>query len=77
MNGKQFVIEKQTYSRSPWRVLWADDREQVHQHERFDHPELGVTVIAGPVCFDRKRDALAWVQAHPNAKRPKTDGGAA
>lgn len=58
-----FRVEKQGYSRGPWRVLWAETGEQVFQQERFDHPYLGPMVIDGPVCFDRKRDAVAWVEA--------------
>ena len=73
-----FLVEKQSYSRSPWRVLWADDHTQVYQNGRFDHPELGVTTIAGPVCFSRKRDAVAWVEAHQHVKKPKpAEDGAA
>lgn len=57
-----FRVEKRDYSRGSWRVLDSDG-EQVWRKERFDHPTLGAMVIDGPVCFERKRDALAWVAA--------------
>jgi len=58
-----YRVERQSYSRSPWRVLDATTGEQVWRNEKFDHPQLGVIAISGPVCFERKRDAVAWVQA--------------
>lgn len=57
-----FRIERQDYSAGAWRVLDADGN-QVYRHEVFEHPSLGPITIAGPVCFDRKRDARAWVDA--------------
>jgi hypothetical protein len=56
-----YRVEKQSYSLGAWRVLDAESGEQVYRREMFDHPFLGVIPISGPVCFDRKRDAVAWV----------------
>jgi hypothetical protein len=56
-----YRVEKQSYSRGAWRVLDAATGEQVYRREMFDHPFLGKILLAGPVCFDRKRDAVAWV----------------
>lgn len=53
-----FVIEKQGYSSGPWRVLWADSREQVWRPDI--HPTLGYATTS-PAAFDRKRDAQAWI----------------
>jgi hypothetical protein len=64
-----YRVEKQGYSRGAWRVLDAADR-QVWRSEVFAHPTLGRTVIDGPVCFDRKRDALAWVAGQAAAGSP-------
>lgn len=58
-----YKVEKQSFSRGAWRVLDAATGEQVYENQLFDHPNLGHIRIAGPVCFDRKRDALAWVAA--------------
>lgn len=55
-----YKVEKQSYSRGAWRVLDAQGR-QVWHLTTFEHPFLGHTITAGPVCFDRKRDALAWI----------------
>lgn len=66
----QFRIEKQSYSRGAWRVLWAEDGTQVWQQERFNHPNMGPIEAPWPVCFDRKRDAVAWVAAHQDVIRP-------
>lgn len=60
--SEQFRVEKQSYSRGAWRVLHANG-EQVWANENFDHPFMGKIRIAGPVCFERKRDALAWIAA--------------
>jgi hypothetical protein len=57
----RFVVEKQSYSHGAWRVLHADSREQVWQAQTFDHPNMGTIRIPHPVCFERKRDALAWI----------------
>lgn len=57
----EYRVEKQSYSRNPWRVL--DDGGQVYAAETFDHPNIGRTLIYSPVCFPRKRDALAWIKA--------------
>lgn len=64
MVGGRYRVEKQGYSRGAWRVLYAGTGEQVWQREVFDQPNLGVMVIPGPVCFERKRDAVAWVADH-------------
>lgn len=55
-----FVIEKQGYSSRPWRVLWADTGNPVwvpDAHPTLDYP------ITMPACFDRKRDAQAWLDS--------------
>lgn len=56
----EYRVEKQNYSRGAWRVLDAAGN-QVWRRETFDHPFLGEIQLNGPVCFDRKRDALAWI----------------
>lgn len=61
----KYRIEKQDYSHGAWRVLNAETGEQIWRRERFDHPHMGMITIDGPVCFQRKRDAVAWVEAHP------------
>ena len=58
-----YRVEKQPYSRGAWRVLHAHDGSQVYRNQVFDHPFMGLIQIAGPVCFDRKRDALAWIES--------------
>lgn len=58
----EYRVEKQDYSHGPWRVLNSQG-EQVWRNEVFDHPNLGPMPMAGPVCFQRKRDAVAWVKA--------------
>lgn len=62
-----YRVEKQSYSRGAWRVLHAATGEQVFENGTFDHPTMGRIRLAGPVCFDRKRDAVAWVEAHKSA----------
>lgn len=64
-----FRVEKQNYSRGAWRVLDANG-QQVWRDEEFDHPNLGLTIISGPVCFDRKRDAVAWVELQGGTVAP-------
>jgi hypothetical protein len=58
-----YRVEKRDYSRGKWRVLDAVTGQQVWQRRRFDHPNMGATSCDFPVCFDRKRDAVAWVEA--------------
>lgn len=60
MSTVTYRVEKQSYSRGAWRVLNSAG-EQVYRNQMFDHPFLGHILIAGPVCFDRKRDAVAWI----------------
>jgi hypothetical protein len=62
MDALPYRVEKQSYSRGAWRVLDANGK-QVWRMENFDHPVSGMIRIAGPVCFERKRDALAWIAA--------------
>jgi hypothetical protein len=57
----RFRVEKQSYSRGAWRVLHAATGEQVWQDQSFNHPNMGTICVPHPVCFDRKRDALAWI----------------
>lgn len=61
----RFRVERQGYSHGPWRVLWAETGDQVWQDQAFDHPNLGSMIIPGPVCFQTKREAVAWVHDHP------------
>jgi hypothetical protein len=70
-----YRVEKQSYSRGAWRVLDADTGEQVYRNEVFDHPFMGRINLSGPVCFDRKRDAVAWVEAEiePNTATTNDD----
>ncbi len=63
-----YRVEKQSYSHGAWRVLDAETGAQVVRRELFDHPFLGPIVIDGPVCFERKRDAVAWVAEHETLK---------
>jgi hypothetical protein len=58
-----FKAEKQSYSRGAWRVLNAITGAQIYRNAEFDHPFMGSIRLAGPVCFDRKRDAVAWIEA--------------
>lgn len=62
----KYHVEKRGYSRKPWRVVTEDGRE-LYARQRFDHPYLGMTVIDGPVAFDRKRDAVAWITSNSQA----------
>jgi hypothetical protein len=64
-----FRVEKQSYSRGAWRVLDADGA-QVWRYVTFNHPHLGETVINGPVCFETKKEALAWIANQPETVRP-------
>ena len=59
-----YRVEKQDYSAGKWRVLHATTGEQVWQQYVFDHVHSGKIVIPGPVCFNLKRDAVAWVRDH-------------
>ena len=69
----EYTIEKQSYSRGAWRVLNAATGEQIYRNETFDHPFMGSIQIAGPVCFDRKRDAAAWIEADVKHDEEKRD----
>jgi hypothetical protein len=64
-----YLVEKQSYSRGAWRVLDEEGR-QVWQSAsyalRLPNGTYVDMPIGAPVCFDRKRDALAWV-AHKTA----------
>lgn len=60
---KPFRVEKRDYSRGKWRVLDANG-EEVWTSMIFVHPQLGETIINGPVCYDRKRDAMEWIAIH-------------
>lgn len=62
VQSDQYRVEKQGYSRGAWRVLTAAG-EQVYRRELFGHPFMGEILLDGPVCFERKRDAVAWIQA--------------
>jgi hypothetical protein len=64
VTGGRYRVEKQGCSCGAWGVLDAATGGQVWDCEVFDHPNLGVMVIPGPVCFERKRDAVAWVADH-------------
>lgn len=58
---RTFKVEKQGYSHGAWRVLHSDGK-QIWANQDIDHPFMGRVVIPGPVCFQRKRDALAWIE---------------
>lgn len=60
-------VQKQDYSRKPWRVI-DESGATVLRRETFDHPSLGVIESMWPACFDRKRDALAWVAQQEGSK---------
>lgn len=50
-------IKKLGYSSAPWRLL--DDRgEEVMEEVAFDHPTLGLTRIAQPICGDTKQSVI-------------------
>lgn len=55
-------VVKLGYSVDPWRIVDADGQE-LWRDELFDHPMLGRTVISMPICFPRKREAVAWLAA--------------
>lgn len=74
-----FRVEKQAYSHGAWRVLDADGA-QVWTSQVIEHASMGTIAVPGPVCFDRKRDALAWVEANtphavPAGSGHPVDGG--
>lgn len=58
-----YRIKRQNYSRGAWRVLDAETGAQVWRTEIFEDPMLGTIRISEPVCFQRKRDAVAWIAA--------------
>lgn len=71
-----YQIVKMSYSSKPWRVVTVPcplgeghspsgcrNGCELYRDEVFDHPNLGQIVIAGPVAFDRKRDAVVWLTA--------------
>jgi hypothetical protein len=74
----EYKVEKQDYSRGAWRVLDAVSGEQVWRRELFNHPVMGEISLDGPVCFDRKRDAVAWIAAErtrpTNSRNERRDG---
>jgi hypothetical protein len=59
----EYRVEKQGYSAKPWRVLIVESGQQEWQRQIFDHPQMGRVPLSGPVAFDRKRDAVAWVES--------------
>ena len=59
----EYRVEKQDYSRGAWRVLNAATGAQVWRNKIFNHPNLGKIYMQGPVCFERKRDAVAWISS--------------
>lgn len=48
-------IERRPYSRKPWRLVTSKGAE-IYVRQAFDHPDLGATVIDGPVCGDTKAE---------------------
>lgn len=63
MDLSSLHVAKLGYSANPWRIIDPDGQELWHD-QPFDHPTLGRTVIGMPVCFPRKRDAVAWLATH-------------
>lgn len=70
----EYRVEKQGYSRGAWRVLDTAG-QQVYATQPFEHPNLGWIPLHGPVCFDRKRDAVAWIAAESAASVDAPDSG--
>ncbi len=56
-------VEKQDYSAGAWRVLDADGNQVWYRKPYPGDNEHGLPSIAAPLCFDRKRDAVAHLQA--------------
>jgi hypothetical protein len=73
MNPADYHIEKTGFGAKPWRPILNECPDPMHwsgchtcqvwQLEDFDHPFLGMTQITMPVGFDRKRDAVAWLES--------------
>lgn len=55
-------LKKLNYSRSPWRLVFADGRE-LYSNQHFDHPSLGATIMQGPVCGETKGECLSTALA--------------
>ena len=55
------IIEKRSYSRSPWRLVDADTGNEIVHPERFEHPTLGMTEISEPVCGRTKDEVVQRV----------------
>lgn len=53
-------IKKLGYSRSPWRLL-DDDGNECYVPAKFDHPDMGPTMIDEPVCADTKAELIEKV----------------
>ena len=50
-------IERHSYSRSPWRLVTSQGA-YVSVQERFDHPDLGPTIISGIICGETKAECV-------------------
>jgi hypothetical protein len=48
-------IQKLGYSSNPWRLV-TDDGREVALPERFEHPDLGSTVIMMPIRGATRRE---------------------
>lgn len=55
------VVVKRSYSLSPWRIETADGRQtySLPVWRRRPYPSDGGLPCLEPVCFPRKRDAVA------------------
>ena len=55
-------VEKRTYSSRPWRIVSPDGRE-LYAPTSLTNADGNAVSFNGPVCFDRKRDAIAYLAA--------------
>jgi hypothetical protein len=65
-------IEKRSYSAHPWRLIDSQGREVEALPERFDHPDIGATIVTGTVSGATRKEcevnALRLLEAFINRR---------
>lgn len=53
-------VRKLGYASNPWRIVYVPTGQELYAPKTLDTSH-GVMSFSGPVCFPRKRDAVAWL----------------
>jgi hypothetical protein len=53
-------VRKRGYASRPWRIVHVPTDREISEPKALDTSH-GVMRFSGPVCFSRKRDAVAWL----------------